>query len=241
MEVVSEKTGYPAEVLEPGMQLDADLGIDSIKRVEILAALQERLPEAPVIGPEHLGTIRTLGQIVEFLGGGQAETARGIRAPSQWLLDRLAGRLGWSTRRLLEVVAEKTGYPAEVLEPGMQLDADLGIDSIKRVEILAALQERLPEAPVIGPEHLGTIRTLGQIVEFLGGGGSPARRRPRLCAPPPAPRVERQGDGRACPCPDEPDPGAEPVRRIVPSAVRSKGPTPRGRPADPRRRGLGAR
>ncbi len=39
---------------------------------------------------------------------------------------------------LVEVVAEKTGYPAEVLEPGMQLDADLGIDSIKRVEILAA-------------------------------------------------------------------------------------------------------
>src|SRR5207253_502640 len=62
---------------------------------------------------------------------------------------------------LVEVVSEKTGYPAEVLEPGMQLDADLGIDSIKRVEILAALQERLPEAPVIGPEHLGTIRTLG--------------------------------------------------------------------------------
>ena len=70
---------------------------------------------------------------------------------------------------LVEVVSEKTGYPAEVLEPGMQLDADLGIDSIKRVEILAALQERLPEAPVIGPEHLGTIRTLGQIAEFLGG------------------------------------------------------------------------
>ena len=45
---------------------------------------------------------------------------------------------------LVEVVSEKTGYPAEVLEPGMQLDADLGIDSIKRVEILAALQERLP-------------------------------------------------------------------------------------------------
>ncbi|MGE5754550.1 MAG: beta-ketoacyl synthase N-terminal-like domain-containing protein, partial [Planctomycetaceae bacterium] len=50
---------------------------------------------------------------------------------------------------LLDVVAEKTGYPAEMLEPDMQLDADLGIDSIKRVEILSALQERLPDAPVI--------------------------------------------------------------------------------------------
>ncbi|MEA3465142.1 MAG: beta-ketoacyl synthase N-terminal-like domain-containing protein, partial [Thermodesulfobacteriota bacterium] len=39
---------------------------------------------------------------------------------------------------LLEVVAEKTGYPQEMLELDMSLDADLGIDSIKRVEILSA-------------------------------------------------------------------------------------------------------
>ena len=29
-------------------------------------------------------------------------------------------------------------------------------------------------APVIKPEHLGTLRTLGQIVEFLASGTSPA-------------------------------------------------------------------
>src|SRR5262249_23734020 len=49
--VVSEKTGYPAEMLEPGMALDADLGIDSIKRVEILSAPQHRLPPAPTPPP----------------------------------------------------------------------------------------------------------------------------------------------------------------------------------------------
>ena len=160
--VVSEKTGYPAEVLEPAMQLDADLGIDSIKRVEILAALQERLPDAPVIGPEHVGTIRTLGQIAEFLAQGSAEAPAPIPAPG-------GSRFAAIQEALSAVVSEKTGYPAEVLEPAMQLDADLGIDSIKRVEILAALQERLPDAPVIGPEHVGTIRTLGQIAEFLAG------------------------------------------------------------------------
>ena len=53
----------------------------------------------------------------------------------------------------------------------MRLDADLGIDSIKRVEILSALQEQLPDAPVIKPEHLGVLQTLGQIVEFLTEGG----------------------------------------------------------------------
>ncbi len=68
---------------------------------------------------------------------------------------------------LLEVISEKTGYPTEMLELDMALDADLGIDSIKRVEILSALQERLPDAPVIEPEHLGTLRTLRQIAGFL--------------------------------------------------------------------------
>jgi acyl carrier protein len=180
------------------MQLDADLGIDSIKRVEILAALQERLPEAPVIGPEHLGTIRTLGQIVDFLAG----TATNGVAPVAVPVAPASTPAIAIQEALIAVVSEKTGYPSEVLEPSMQLDADLGIDSIKRVEILAALQERLPEAPVIGPEHLGTIRTLGQIVEFLAGGAGITPSASPLAASQPRPA-----------------PPAASVRRYVPTIV----------------------
>jgi NAD(P)-dependent dehydrogenase (short-subunit alcohol dehydrogenase family)/acyl carrier protein len=74
------------------------------------------------------------------------------------------------TETLLSVVSDKTGYPIEMLELTMSMDADLGIDSIKRVEILSALQERLPAAPVIGPDQMGVLNTLGQIAEFLGQG-----------------------------------------------------------------------
>src|SRR5205085_561704 len=76
---------------------------------------------------------------------------------------------------LLEVVAEKTGYPVEMLELDMSLDADLGIDSIKRVEILSALQTRLPAAPVVKPEDLGRLQTLRQIVAFLQDGAGEAK------------------------------------------------------------------
>ncbi|MDU0457952.1 MAG: SDR family NAD(P)-dependent oxidoreductase [Geobacteraceae bacterium] len=78
------------------------------------------------------------------------------------------------TETLLAVVAEKTGYPVEMLELDMGMDSDLGIDSIKRVEILSALQERIPGSPVIGPEHLGTLRTLGEIARHLGAGAQTA-------------------------------------------------------------------
>src|SRR5262249_36999208 len=126
-------------------------------------------PNAPVVKPEHLGTLRTLGHIVDFLTSGDDATS-----PAD-----VNGQPGTAANAvqaiLLEVVSEKTGYPAEMLEPSMLLDADLGIDSIKRVEILPAPQPRLPDAPVVKPEHLGTLRTLGHIVDFLASTqGAPA-------------------------------------------------------------------
>ncbi|MEI6207136.1 MAG: SDR family NAD(P)-dependent oxidoreductase [Desulfuromonadales bacterium] len=171
--VVSEKTGYPVEMLELEMGLDSDLGIDSIKRVEILSALQERLPGAPVIGPEHLGTLHTLGEIARFLGA----VAHAMTPADVFQTGQTTRQTGPTpdriTETLLAVVSEKTGYPVEMLELEMGLDSDLGIDSIKRVEILSALQERLPGSPVIGPEHLGTLHTLGEIARHLGSGAAP--------------------------------------------------------------------
>jgi acyl transferase domain-containing protein/NAD(P)-dependent dehydrogenase (short-subunit alcohol dehydrogenase family) len=75
---------------------------------------------------------------------------------------------------LLDIVAEKTGYPAEVLELRMELDSDLGIDSIKRVEILSALQDEIPDAPQVGPDQLGTLRTLQSLLDLIPGGSGGA-------------------------------------------------------------------
>ncbi len=166
--IVAEKTGYPPEMLELDMELDADLGIDSIKRVEIFSAVQEKLPSAPPVKSEHLGTLRTLRQVLTFLGGNENEKsvpnaarqeAAPVSAPS---VDALSSTV-------LGIVAEKTGYPPEMLELDMELDADLGIDSIKRVEIFSAVQEKLPSAPPVKSEHLGTLRTLRQVLTFLAG------------------------------------------------------------------------
>ncbi|MFH2202814.1 MAG: SDR family NAD(P)-dependent oxidoreductase [Elusimicrobiota bacterium] len=186
LSVVSEKTGYPAEMLNLDMGLDSDLGIDSIKRVEILSSLQEKLPGAPAVKPDQLGTLRTLRQVVDFLTSGMSAAAPAAAAGG---VDLAAAE-----KVLLEVVAEKTGYPAEMLNLDMGLDSDLGIDSIKRVEILSAMQEKLPGAPAVRPDQLGTLRTLRQVAEFLSS-GAPAS------APPPAPTAEK---GRAPARPDRP-------------------------------------
>ena len=170
--VVSEKTGYPVEMLDLDMGLDADLGIDSIKRVEILSAIQEKLPAAPLIGPEHLGSLQTLGEIAAFLAAGSAATPAATTTAAKASAPVAVNSGIDAASALLAVVSEKTGYPVEMLDLDMGLDADLGIDSIKRVEILSAIQEKLPAAPLIGPEHLGSLQTLGEIAAFLAAGSA---------------------------------------------------------------------
>ncbi len=185
LEVIAEKTGYPTDMLGRDMQLEADLGIDSIKRVEILSTLQERAPDLPEVSTADLGALRTVGEILDFLDEGNTSLPEGerVRGPGveqgspppeerrkaeQSLHPTSAPRN--LEALLLEVVAEKTGYPTDMLGRDMQLEADLGIDSIKRVEILSTLQELAPDLPEVSTADLGALRTLGEILEFLDEG-----------------------------------------------------------------------
>ncbi|MGW3647112.1 SDR family NAD(P)-dependent oxidoreductase [Streptomyces sp. NPDC000878] len=185
--VVSDRTGYPAETLDLDMDVEADLGIDSIKRVEIMGVLQERFPSPTPVGPEQLAELRTLNEIVGFmlrLNGGSSASASTPAASEAPPVDGDAVR-----GALLDVVAAKTGYPAEMLDLGMDVEADLGIDSIKRVEIMGVLQEQFPSPTPVGPEQLAELRTLGDIVGFVAGlSGAPAG----TVAPPPPPPVAEE-------------------------------------------------
>src|SRR6266480_544114 len=93
---------------------------------------------------------------------------------------------------LLEVVSEKTGYPQEMLELNLELDADLGIDSIKRVEIFSALQERLPHAPPLESDQIGSIRTLADVMRVLSTGVPKAAAAPAPLSTSPATNLEAE-------------------------------------------------
>jgi len=178
LEVVAEKTGYPADILNLDMEMDSDLGIDSIKRVEILSALQQRIPEAPPVGPEHLGDLRTLAQVVAFLteDGAAAPSpapkeAAATAAPekdaeiakpaSTSIIDLKIGS------RVLAAVSAKTGFPVDSLHLNMDLTSDLGIDRIKRAEIFSFLRDKTPSMPEIANGVINSWRTLRNVVESL--------------------------------------------------------------------------
>ncbi len=71
MEIVSERTGYPADMLDLSLDMEADLGIDSIKRVEILSNFRKLLPESTQQNlegsVEKLAAIKTLQGIIDWI------------------------------------------------------------------------------------------------------------------------------------------------------------------------------
>jgi len=81
---------------------------------------------------------------------------------------------------LLETVSEKTGYDEDMLEFDQNLEADLGIDSIKRVDVVAGMMKALPSLyeTALGDEgraKLSTSATLQDMLDALtaAGGASP--------------------------------------------------------------------
>jgi len=171
LEIVSEKTGYPSEMLELDMDMEADLGIDSIKRVEILAGFTEQFPDLPEANPEELAELKTLGEVIDkyrMLAQPAAETPAAPCRPETKSDMPCIHKL---TRDMLDVVSEKTGYPSEMLELDMDMEADLGIDSIKRVEILAGIQERFPQLPEVPGDELAGLKTLREVAERMAAAG----------------------------------------------------------------------
>ncbi|WP_086826902.1 type I polyketide synthase [Allokutzneria sp. NRRL B-24872] len=91
--------------------------------------------------------------------------------------------------KILEVVAERTGYPVEILNLDMELESDLGIDSIKRVEILSAFRDQtgdLPDSDIAEFAAARTLREVAEKVRNLGGAPTPA--------PTPKPQVKVIGE-----------------------------------------------
>ncbi len=71
---------------------------------------------------------------------------------------------------LLRTVSERTGYPPDMLDADAHMEADLGIDSIKRIEIFSGLTtqynllgERDEEAVI---EELSGLKTLNEIIAW---------------------------------------------------------------------------
>lgn len=70
---------------------------------------------------------------------------------------------------VLEVIGDRTGYPADMIEPDLDLEADLSVDSIKRAEIGGELATRLSLPETGDVEELAKARTAAGITSLIVG------------------------------------------------------------------------
>jgi NAD(P)-dependent dehydrogenase (short-subunit alcohol dehydrogenase family)/uncharacterized ubiquitin-like protein YukD len=180
LRLVSKKTGYPVEMLDPGLDLEADLGVDTVKQAELFAAMREHY-NVPRRDDLRLADYNTLEKVVQFFAeavGGAQVPAQPISQPAQpqtavppTPLQPVAGPdVGVDVESIkayvLGVVSEKTGYPIEMLDPGLDLEADLGVDTVKQAELFATMREHY-NVPRRDDLHLADYNTLEKVVRFF--------------------------------------------------------------------------
>ncbi len=153
--LVAEQTGYPPELLDLDLDLEADLGIDTVKQAELFAQVRE------TYGIERDDSLKlrdypTLNHVVGFVRDRLPHTAT---TPATEVAEAVAPVAAVAAvaaaapvapvevagedvvARVVALVAEQTGYPPELLDLDLDLEADLGIDTVKQAELFAQVRE----------------------------------------------------------------------------------------------------
>ena len=246
---VVEQTGYPPEVVELDADLEADLGIDSIKKAQLFGELAEYFDVQPTENMT-LDDFPTLRHVLNFLAGAQMKgdaaggqpgcRCRGCprRRPLPPRPAAVVARCSRLLRRaavapvaaagsdpaelekfLINFVVEQTGYPPEVVELDADLEADLGIDSIKKAQLFGELAEYF-DVPPTENLTLDDFPTLRHVLNFLAERADEGRRTASRGTPAACCRSAGHRRATAWPAPWQARPLQLPRRRSQPRSPR---------------------
>lgn len=171
IKVFSEITKYPSDMLDLDMEMEADLGIDTVKQATILSMIGEKflIPQDETIKLSDYPTIgHILNLVYKFIEVDEKENK--IHAPEKqtqnFIQDQNSDRENKLLKEILEVFAEVTKYPVDMLDLNMKMEADLGIDTVKQATILSILGEKY----LLNQNEefkLSDFATIGSVVELI--------------------------------------------------------------------------
>ena len=219
MAIIAEKTGYPTDMLDLDLDLEADLGIDTVKQAEMFAAIRAAY-DIPRDDQLKLRDFPTLAHAIKFVHDRRpdlkaqaapiaaAPAPLAPAAPAQTpivaapavpaVAPAPAAAQDGVKEKVLQIIAEKTGYPTDMLDLDLDLEADLGIDTVKQAEMFAAIRAAY-DIPRDDQLKLRDFPTLAHAIQFVYD------RRPDLASPtaaapaPPAPAAPAQAPIVAAP------------------------------------------
>ncbi len=188
-----EKTGYPQDMLDLDLDLEADLGVDTVKQAEMFAAIRE-IYSIPRDENRKLRDYPTLAHVIRFVYEKRPDLAAHLsRHQCQSPMHRRSNRSRLHRRRsvaqeisddpikkkVLQIVAEKTGYPEDMLDLDLDLEADLGVDTVKQAEMFAAVRAAY-NIPRDETMKLRDFPTLAHVIKFAHDRASSS---PAVCHP----------------------------------------------------------
>ncbi|MBK8256977.1 MAG: SDR family NAD(P)-dependent oxidoreductase [Polyangiaceae bacterium] len=184
LDVVAAQTGYPRDMLDMDLDLEADLGIDTVKQAETFAAVRTAY-DIPRDDKLRLRDFPTLGHVVQFVldrrpdlastqtpstpAAPSAPSAPDAPAATPASPSAQTGSTSFADEvkaKVLDVVAAQTGYPRDMLDMDLDLEADLGIDTVKQAETFAAVRTAY-DIPRDDKLRLRDFPTLGHVVQFV--------------------------------------------------------------------------
>ncbi len=240
IDFVVEQTGYPAEIIELDWDIEADLGIDSIKKAQLFGELREffDLESLTSFSLDSFKSLRDIVSLLVTLPGKGDWLSRSVSeqstndapasntpashaplgepsvsesssapiaevrplsalpeapAPAEHIASAVvpesnpapAASQGstMSPERmqqfLIDFVVEQTGYPPEIVDLDSDLEADLGIDSIKKAQLFGELREMFTFPVATTQESnrlaLSEFRTLRSVLDLLQGSQATSR------------------------------------------------------------------
>ena len=168
-----EKTGYPKDMLDLDLDLEADLGVDTVKQAEMFAAIRE-IYNIPRDENRKLRDYPTLAHVIRFVYenrpdlAGASPTAPANVEAAATVAPAVSVQLATDDaikEKVLEIVAEKTGYPKDMLDLDLDLEADLGVDTVKQAEMFASVRAayNIPREENL---KLRDFPTLAHVIQF---------------------------------------------------------------------------
>ena len=181
--IVAEQTGYPTDMLEMDLDLEADLGVDTVKQAETFVAIRKEF-DIPRRDDLSLRDYNTLEKVVGFVlemrpelavssqpsavseQYSEASVQSEVVAADPLKTENLTLETDPVTEKVLAIVAEQTGYPTDMLEMDLDLEADLGVDTVKQAETFVAIRKEF-DIPRRDDLSLRDYNTLEKVVGFV--------------------------------------------------------------------------
>ena len=144
-QIIAEQTGYTVDMLEAELDLEADLGIDTVKQVEIFGKVASSFGFS-VPDDLKLRDLNTIAKLADYISSrvdvpvspADQETVEApapVPVAAEAVQSAPVAAAGGAEVKVKEIIAEQTGYTVDMLESELDLEADLGIDTVKQVEI----------------------------------------------------------------------------------------------------------